>query len=245
MVKVTIYVEGGGDSKELHTRCREGFRKLLKRCGFTGRMPQLVACGGRSQAFNDFSRAHRTSHAENIVLMLVDSEDPMKDIEATWTHLASRDGWQQPDGTTDDQVLLMTTCMETWIVSDRAVLKTYYGNNLQESALPAWVDLESRARDAVQNALVHATRDCSNKYEKGKRSFQVLGELTPDTLNTTCRVLPERTASSKKSCKNDRRNIALDRRLLDAHACRLQPACEQSTRGLNPLVGIEDRRTLT
>ena len=26
----------------------------------------------------------------------------------------------------------------------------------------------------------------------------------------------------------------------DAHACRLQPACEQSTRGLNPLVGIED-----
>ena len=30
-MKKVIYLEGGGDSKELHTRCREGFRKLLEK----------------------------------------------------------------------------------------------------------------------------------------------------------------------------------------------------------------------
>jgi len=183
-VKVTIYVEGGGsDSKELHTRCREGFRKLLERCGFSGRMPKLVACGGRSQAFDDFCTAHRISRQGSITLMLIDSEDPMQDIEATWTHLAARDDWAKPEDAADDQVLMMTTCMETWIVADRAALRAHYGQHLQESGLPAVVDLESRPRDVVQNALVHATRNCANKYEKGKRSFQVLAELTPDTLS--------------------------------------------------------------
>ena len=114
--------------------------------------------------------------------MLIDSEDPMTDIEATWAHLTTRDGWQKPEGATDDQALMMATCMETWIVADRAVLKSHYGSDLQESALPALVNLESRPRDAVQNSLAHGTRNCANKYEKGKRSFQIIGELTPNTL---------------------------------------------------------------
>ena len=182
-MKVTVYLEGGGDSKELHTRCREGFRKLLERCGFVGKMPKLVACGGRSQTFRDFRTAHRIYAQGSIALMLIDSEDPMVDIETTWTHLEARDGWEKPENAADDQVLMMTTCMETWIVADRAALKSHYGQNLQESGLPVVVDLESRPRHVVQDALVHATRNCGNKYEKGKRSFQILAELTPDTLS--------------------------------------------------------------
>ena len=182
-MKVTIYVEGGGDSKELHTRCREGFRKLLEDCGFSGRMPKLVACGGRSQTFDDFCVAHRISQGGSIALMLIDSEDPMVDINMTWTHLAARDGWTRPANATDEQVLMMTTCMETWIVADRATLGAHYGQNLQGSGLPSVVDLESRLRDAVQIALVHATRNCSNKYEKGKRSFQILAKLISNTLS--------------------------------------------------------------
>ena len=182
-MKVTVYLEGGGDSKELHTRCREGFRKLLERCGFGGRMPKLVACGGRSQAYADFCTAHRNASRGSIALMLIDSEDPMADINTTWPHLKVRDGWQKPDNADDEQVLMMTTCMETWIVADRPALKSHYGQNLQESGLPAVADLEHRLRDVVQNALVHATRNCGNKYEKGKRSFQILAELTPDTLS--------------------------------------------------------------
>ena len=33
-----------------------------------------------------------------------------------------------------------------------------------------------------QDKLCKATRDCTNAYTKGKRSFEVLGKLTPDEL---------------------------------------------------------------
>ena len=180
MVKtVTIYLEGGGDSGELKRRCREGFRKLLENCSFK-RMPKLVACGGRGNAFDRFCTAH-TDGREDAIL-LVDSEDPIADIDKTWPHLKLRDNWEKPDGAQDEQVLLMTTCMETWIVADRAALRTFYTSELKENQLPPLVNLEGRERHSVQDSLQNATKDCKNKYEKGKRSFEVLAVLTRATL---------------------------------------------------------------
>ena len=80
----TIYLEGGGDSAQLKIRCREGFRKLLAKCGFDGRMPKLVACGGRGAAFDHFLTAHGARIAGEYIALLIDSEDPMTDIEAAW-----------------------------------------------------------------------------------------------------------------------------------------------------------------
>ncbi|HLN32928.1 MAG TPA: DUF4276 family protein [Gemmataceae bacterium] len=179
----TIYLEGGGESRDLHIRCREGFCKLLERCGYAGRLPKLKACGGRSTAFDDFKTALANAREGDFVALLIDSEDPVADIETTWEHLQKRDHWAKPREATDEQVLLMTTCMETWIVADRATLASHYGNDLQESALPALPDLEARARDTIQNTLTQATRNCSNAYIKGKRSFEVLGQLEPATLS--------------------------------------------------------------
>ena len=180
-MSATIYIEGGGDSKELHTRCREAFHKLLSRCGFSGRMPQLVACGRRETAYRDFKIAHASARGA-YVAMIVDSEDPVANVNETWAHLAVRDKWAKPDGADDEQVFLMVTCMETWIVSDHETLAGHYGQQLQVSALPALSDLETRARDDIQGALSHATRTCANAYRKGKRSFEVLGKLNPETL---------------------------------------------------------------
>lgn len=117
------------------------------------------------------------------VAMLVDSEDPIADVDKTWDHLKTRDDWDWPLGAVDEQVLLMTTCMETWIVADRAALTGYYDHNLQENALPPLHNLEDRDRHDVHHKLEHATRNCSNAYAKGKHSFEVLGELDPVALN--------------------------------------------------------------
>lgn len=178
-----IYLEGGGDSKELHARCREGFQKLLENCGFAGRMPRLVACGSRNEAYNDFKTGHRDKGSSEYVAMLIDSEEPVANLESTWEHLRQRDGWQTPSGADDRQVLFMTTCMETWIIADRKALAEHYGQALQDSALPPLAQLEERARDNVQDRLVHATRSCTNAYAKGKRSFKILGKLYPSTLD--------------------------------------------------------------
>lgn len=140
--------------------------------------------GGRRAVYDRFVTEHSVKTGSYIA-MLIDSEEPMANIEAAWNHLenvTTVERWSRPHNADDDQVLFMTTCMETWIVADRDTLKAHYGNELQESALPPLFDLDLRSRHDVQKQLIHATRNCSNFYSKGPRSFEILGKLTPAAL---------------------------------------------------------------
>jgi hypothetical protein len=134
-VNAFVYVEGGpsgADSKEGTIRCREGFHKLLDRSGFKGRKPRLVPLGGRGAVYDRFVTEH-SMKAGSYVAMWIDSEEPTANIEATWNHLenvTTVDRWIRPPNADDDQVLFMTTCMETWIVADRDALKEHYGNEI-------------------------------------------------------------------------------------------------------------------
>ena len=182
-----LYIEGGGNSKEEKIRCRQAFTSLLQKQGFSGRMPRLTACGGRGSAFDDFKTAHASAQTGHFVALLIDSEDPAaipKDPrqQQTWQHLQQRDGWERPAGTSDEQVLLMTTCMETWIAADRSTLRKHYGAGLNENQLPATTNLETRHRHDVQERLERATAATSKPYRKGKRSFDLLAKLNPQAL---------------------------------------------------------------
>lgn len=177
-----LYIEGG-ESKEDQIRCRAAFRSLLEKAGFSGRMPRLSACGGREMAFGDFKTAHAHRRTGDFVALLIDSEDPLRTVDKTWEHLKARDNWDQPEATSNEQVLFMTTCMETWIVADRETLTQHYGHRLQANALPHPINLESRDRHAVQDALTRATRNCTNAYSKGKRSFEILEKIDPNVLS--------------------------------------------------------------
>jgi hypothetical protein len=182
MVSVRIYIEGGGDSKDLQSRCREGFRKLIERTGFEGRMPSTVACGGRNNAYDMFKIALRSADVNEFPMLLVDSEEPV--TTAPWDHLKSRDGWDRPAGAEDDQAQMMVTCMETWIMADRGSLRKVFGAHLRESALFPVEGLERRSRQDLLAALKNATEECGRGkgYDKGRRSFQILAELDPETL---------------------------------------------------------------
>ena len=79
----------------------------------------MFPSGGRRSAYEDFESHVATAGSGDFVGLLVDSEDTVADIEKPWVHLRQRDKWAKPDGATDDQVLFMTTCMETWIAADR------------------------------------------------------------------------------------------------------------------------------
>lgn len=187
MVSACIYLEGGAkgrDSKLLTIACQKAFHRLLDRMGFTGKKPKLVACGGRGAVYDRFCTAHKAG-TSNYVAMWIDSEEPITSIDDAWKHLANVTTvpvWEQPEGAYDDQVLFMTTCMETWILSDPKTLRTYYGVSLQENTLPPLNQLEQRARHDVQGKLMDATRNCKNAYSKGKQSYLILGELDPDVL---------------------------------------------------------------
>jgi hypothetical protein len=191
MVKVTLYVEGGGDSKAQHSECREGFRKLLEKAGFRERMPKIVACGGRGSAFDDFKTALSQSTSEDFPILFVDSESPVQ-AATRWGHLRQTEGvhWQKPDAVTEDHLHLMVQCMETWIVADRNALKDYFGQHLRENALPPSSTsqercrLEQRSKESVQDDLERATHDCGRdrQYRKGKKSFIILSKIDPHLL---------------------------------------------------------------
>lgn len=181
-----IYVEGGGDEKELKRRCAEGFHKLLERTGFAGRLPRLVIGGSRNDTFDRFRTAISDGETAYIAL-LVDSEELVDNVENTWAHVIKHDGWQKPSGSVDEDVLLMTTCMETWIVADPVAISNHFAQhdrkNLTLSGLPK-TNLESRHPHDIQDALVAATKNCKAPYAKGKRSFEVLAKLDPEKLKS-------------------------------------------------------------
>ena len=178
-----LYIEGAHSPADQRL-CREAFAKLLQKMSYAEqkRRPRLTACGSRNAALDDFRTALTMAKPGDFVALLIDSEDPVADLEQPWQHLRTRDHWPQPAGTSSEQVLLMVTCMETWIVADREALERHYGHKLQVSALPPTVQLEARGRKEVQESLAHATRHCKNAYRKGARSFAVLAELNPYTL---------------------------------------------------------------
>lgn len=187
MTDAKLYVEGGGgDSNELRARCQEGFRKLLMSSGFSGRLPRIIACGSRQDAYDSFKTAHLAGQISSVFL-LVDSEDPIADLEMPWEHLKLRDDWERPAGATDDQVLLMTTCMETWIVADRDGLTRFFEKHkscLRPAGLPPLDNIEAKGRHVIQDALLTATKDCSNAYAKNKRSFEALANVNPAVLRS-------------------------------------------------------------
>ena len=149
-------------------------------------MPRIVACGSRNDAIDNF-KTSREREPDVLALLLVDSEDPVADIERTWEHLRLRPGdqWIRPNGATDEHVFLMTTCTETWICADLAALRAYFGQAFRENAMPSMADMEERPRGEVLAALKQASAGCKKQYEKNQ-AFALVGQLSPDALD----VLP-------------------------------------------------------
>lgn len=143
-------------------------------------MPSVVASGRRQDAFNDFRAAVRRPGNYDFIVLLVDSEGPVAQRSGPWRHLS----WDQPSGTTDDQVHLMVQCMEAWFLADQDCLVAYYGNGFKQNVLPARPDIEKIPKDDVLNGLKNATRSGVSKgeYGKGQHSFDILAQIDPNKV---------------------------------------------------------------
>jgi hypothetical protein len=186
-VNVKVYVEGGGLTNALRTRCREGFSEFFRKAGLEGRMPRIVAGGGRREAFDDFCTALKKAGVEDFIVLLVDSEAPVAAGNGPWMHLKSRDEWDKPVAATDDNAHLMVQCMEAWFLADKDTLAAFFGNGFNRGALPARPEIEDVAKADVLNGLKAATRHCGKKgeYGKGRHSFEILALLDPAKVTGT------------------------------------------------------------
>lgn len=184
---VKLFVEGGGDSRYLHARCREGFRRFLERAGLGGRMPRIVACGGRGDAYDSFKTSVENER-KYLPFLLVDSETTVT-AESPWEHLKTSpgDGWEKPENAGDDQCHLMVQCMESWFLADIGALREYFKDGFLEDALPKNVTIESIEKSELFKSLKHATSKCQKRtYSKGDHSFALLGPIDPKQVSSKC-----------------------------------------------------------
>jgi hypothetical protein len=175
---VKIYVEGGGDRHLLKSDCRKAFKNFFEKLGFSGRLPRVIPCGSRNNAYEDFCISLRSSvYTGELAFLLVDSESPVnpgfKNIP--WQHLRNRDGWEKPNGATDEQVHLMVECMENWFLSDPQALLIFFGQGFNPRSLPRNSNIETISKSDVLRSLENASRQTQKgQYDKGAHSFKIL-----------------------------------------------------------------------
>ena len=78
--------------------------------------------------------------------------------------------------------------MESWLLTDRATLKVFFGQGFLENQLPAEGPVETIAKAQLYQSLANATRHCKTKtpYGKGEHSFKLLALIDPQkTMNTS------------------------------------------------------------
>jgi len=181
LVSVFLYVEGGAKGS-LARECRKGFSNFLEHAGLSGRMPRVVACGCRKDAYDDFCTAINDGKK---AILLVDSEASVAtSIENAepWQHVKNRqgDGWVKPVNVADNELHFMVVCMESWFLADKKSLASYFGQGFNMNVLPKHSDIELISKHDIYHGLCQATKGTQKgEYGKGKHSFEILALIDP------------------------------------------------------------------
>lgn len=181
--EIRLYVEGGGDEGRTKRRFRQGFSAFLGELKERARAKRIrwevVACGGRSSAYEDFCVAIQ-SHPDAFNVLVVDAEGPAA-AGSPWEHLRRRneDQWNNP-GVEDDQCHLMVQTMEAWLIADPERLADYYGQGFQESALPGNLNVEQIDKARLETSLNNASRRTKKgPYHKTRHAPEILETIRP------------------------------------------------------------------
>jgi len=188
---LTIYMEGGGDSKDQKAQLRQGMSQFLVVLKEKARAKnwkwKLTPCGGRQAAYEAFLNARRRPMDGEMIVLLVDSEAPVTAVGRA-AHLRQRvgDGWDLM-GVPEDHVHLMVQAMEAWIVADPQVLADYYGQNFLRRALPTRQNLEEEPKTDCANKLSTATRPTQKgEYQKIRHAADLLARISSEKVRARC-----------------------------------------------------------
>ena len=172
-MSLRIYVEGGGNISATKRLCRAGFAQFFNKALGDAPKPQVIACGGRGEAFDMFQRGLEEPGS---ALLLVDSEGPVTPGASASAHLARQDKWTRPRRATDEQIHLMVQRIEAWFLADPKALALFYGNTFNRKLLKDWKNVELLAKKDVLDLLKRATK---GTYDKGSHGFELLQHIDP------------------------------------------------------------------
>ena len=178
-MKVRIYIEGGGEGKELDEVFRRAWKRFFEAAGVR-RKPRVIRGGGRQHTFDAFRNRAPGDTVEETSLLLVDSEGAVR--SDVWEHLHIRDGWVRPAGANDRQAFLMVQVMETWFLADVDTLQRCFGASFRANALREWPQLERVPKQTVFDVLAQAS---GRRYTK-RKAFDLLERIRPDCVENAC-----------------------------------------------------------
>jgi hypothetical protein len=185
-VSIKICVEGGGEQDRINALCRKGFSEYFAKIVPNNKKPRIVASGSRRSAYDDFCTSIRTERNKyDLILLLVDSEDPVANKHTSWQHLKQRaaDDWDKPEGADDQSAHLMVQCMESWFLADKDTLAEYFGQGFLRNSLPGQANIESIPKADVLNRLEHAVKPTTQKrYHKTDHGFELLARISPEKV---------------------------------------------------------------
>ncbi len=185
-MSIKIHVEGGGGQDRINTLCRKGFSEYFAKIVPPNKNPRIVPSGSRRSAYDDFCTSIRTErHKYELILLLVDSEDPVANNLTAWQHLKRRvaDNWDKPQDAGDQSAHLMVQCMESWFLADKDVLARYFGQGFLRSSLPGQANVELIGKSDVLNALEHAVGPTTQRrYHKTNHGYELLGLISPERV---------------------------------------------------------------
>ena len=179
-MRVRIYVEGGSQGGTINA-CRQAFSAFFGKL-ISNKTFRVIPSGDRASAFENFRLALH-DHPDDYIILLVDSEEPVR--LGAWQHLARRqeDQWIRPSVADDDQAHFMVQVMESWFLADKKVLANYYGQGFLAGSLPRQPKIELIAKRDVFNALQHASRRTQKgQYHKTSHGFDLLALIDPERV---------------------------------------------------------------
>lgn len=175
MVKVRVYVEGGGDRSNQRAQLREGFARFFQNAGYR---ISVITFGSRNNAYRVFKSALR-QHTDSFNVLLVDAESPVTTNDL-WQHLQNRDSWEQPASATAEQCQLMVQTMEAWFIADVEALARFYGQGFNRNSIPRRHNVEEIPKHELEPALQEATkRATKGSYAKIRHGARLLGQIDP------------------------------------------------------------------
>lgn len=185
MAAIRVYFEGGGSSRTIQRRLRDGMRQfLIHLAGPELRCPLVaVPCGPRSAAYAQLRQAAQ-EFPDDVLLLLVDAERPVAKPPAV--HLAEHDKWPGIEAL-GDRCHLMVQATETWLVADPEALRAYYGHGFRPGILPRHDNLEQVAKSHVEEGLGRAVADSpKRRYVKPVHTGDLLALVDPEKVIKRC-----------------------------------------------------------
>lgn len=189
-MSVRVYVEGAQQGNDAAKKAAaKAFRLFVKSAGIEGVEFRLF--GGRGQTHRAFCLALKSRKAEDVVLLLLDSEEPVAEGASLWSHIGNRpsDSLNKPEEATEEHLFLMICTMETWILADIENLSRSCGQGFRTDKIPQWQNLEEVPKKKIYEALDSSTLFCSpeKRYRKGDFSFRVLETVNPSVVGSKCK----------------------------------------------------------